>query len=123
LVYIGLSWHSFDLANERLYRTVKKQWAAYRMVSVSIGDVPAATFAEYVDDPFFGRHRDGASASQASSEEEDEYMKDAPPRAAPQLELARKPQPEATARCIAVRPALTHHFYSHRLHVRAKAKL
>jgi hypothetical protein len=94
----------------------------YRMASGSIGDVPAATFAEYVDDPFFDHTRDeAAGASQTSSEEEDEYMKDAPPREAPQLELAQKP--EAPVRCIAVRPALTHRLYSHRLHVRAKAKL
>ena len=61
-----------------------------------------------------------AGASQTSSEEEDKYPKDAPPREAPQLELAQ--QPEAPVGCIAVRPALTHRLYSHRLHTRAKAK-
>jgi hypothetical protein len=92
------------------------------MAHGTIRDVPAATFAEYVDDPFLDyHHRDGVGASQTSSEDEDEYLKTAPPRHAPQLHLAQKP--EAPARCIAVRPALTHRLYSHRLHVRAKAKL
>ncbi|KAI4924014.1 hypothetical protein J4E85_008173 [Alternaria conjuncta] len=92
------------------------------MASGSIGDVPAATFAEYVDDPFFD-HGDeaGASQSQTSLEKEDDFMENAPPADAPQLALAQRP--EAPSRCIAVRPALTHRLYSHRLHVRAKAKL
>lgn len=91
------------------------------MANGSIGDVPAATFAEYVDDPFF-ESRDEAGASQASSDEEDAYLKRAPPAAALALAaLAQKPA--SASRCIAVRPGLTHRLYSHRLHVRAKAKL
>ncbi|KAG9195199.1 hypothetical protein G6011_00319 [Alternaria panax] len=90
------------------------------MASGSIGDVPAATFAEYVDDPFFD-HGHGAGASQTPAEEADDLMKNAPSADAPQLGLAQRP--EAPSRCIALRPALTHRLYSHRLHVRAKAKL
>lgn len=90
------------------------------MANGSIGDVPAATFAEYVDDPFL-EHHDGAGASQTSSEEEHECLENTSPRHAPQLELAQKPA--SASRCIALRPGLTHRLYSHRLHVRAKAKL
>ncbi|RYN32088.1 hypothetical protein AA0112_g6263 [Alternaria arborescens] len=90
------------------------------MASGSIGDVPAATFAEYVDDPFLD-HGKRAGASQASLEGDDDLTKNAPSADAPQLDLAQRP--EAPSRCIALRPALTHRLYSHRLHVRAKAKL
>ncbi|KAF1835962.1 hypothetical protein BDW02DRAFT_596907 [Decorospora gaudefroyi] len=91
------------------------------MASGSIGNEPAATFAEYVDDPFFDHGGDEAGASSTSSEEEDEYLERVSPREASQLGLAQ--QPEAAARCLALRPALPHRLYSHRLHVRAKAKL
>ncbi|XPS78334.1 hypothetical protein M3J09_010350 [Ascochyta lentis] len=64
------------------------------MANGNIGQVPAATFAEYVDDPFFGADDD-------HDHDGDEYV----------------------TQCIAVRPALAHRLYSHRLHVRAKAKL
>ena len=91
------------------------------MAHGSIGDVPAATFAEYVEDPFF-ESRDDAGASQTSSEEEDEYLKGAPPATTLSSDdLAQKPA--SASRCIALRPGLTHRLYSHRLHVRAKAKL
>ncbi|KAF1850583.1 uncharacterized protein K460DRAFT_18091 [Cucurbitaria berberidis CBS 394.84] len=91
-----------------------------RMAHGSIGDVPAATYAEYVDDPFL-LLPDDQDASATSSEEEDRYLEGAPPVEAVSTELAQKPAPPS--RCIALRPALTHRLYSHRLHVRAKAKL
>ncbi|KAH7359822.1 hypothetical protein BKA66DRAFT_573931 [Pyrenochaeta sp. MPI-SDFR-AT-0127] len=90
------------------------------MANGSIGDVPAATFAEYVDDPFF-EYYVGAGASQTSSGEEDEHLENAPSSHTPQLALAQ--EPVSASPCIALRPALTHRLYSHRLHVRAKAKL
>lgn len=90
------------------------------MANGSIGDVPAATYAEYVDDPFFDPHG-GAGASRTSSEEEDEHLEDAPPADAPRVELVQAPA--SASRCIALRPTLAHRLYSHRLHVRAKAKL
>ncbi|KAF1936725.1 hypothetical protein EJ02DRAFT_358485 [Clathrospora elynae] len=78
------------------------------MAHGSIGDVPAATYAEYVDGPF-PHHPEAAGASQTSAEAEDVFIEGAPAAVAPQ--------------CLALRPALTHRLYSHRLHVRAKAKL
>ncbi len=84
-----------------------------RMAHGSVGDVPAATYAEYVPDSLTER-TEGASAgafevSEASEEERHH---------APQSPTAHKPAP-----CIALRPNLAHRLYSHRLHVRAKAKL
>ena len=48
----GIVYHRNFAYNSRRYR--------YRRASGSIGNVPAATFAEYVDDPFFNhRHDEG----------------------------------------------------------------
>ena len=79
------------------------------MANGNIGHVPAATFAEYVDDPFF-QPRD-ADKSQHSAH-------DAHTDAPSALTFASD-----HATCPALRPALEHRLYSHRLHVRAKAKL
>ena len=68
------------------------------MANGNIGHVPAATFAEYVDDPFLERDGDSDGDSDSNGD---------------------APRPS----CLAVRPALAHRLYSHRLHVRAKAKL
>lgn len=92
------------------------------MAHGSIGDVPAATFAEYVEDPFLDSEGVGGSgASESSTVEQEEDLRDAPPAAPSQLGLAQKS--ESPARCLALRPGLAHRLYSHRLHVRAKAKL
>lgn len=89
-----------------------------RMATGSVGDVPAVTFAEYVHDPFLDSSDNSGYGSFAVEQEE---LQDAPPAEATQLGLAQKrPVP---SRCLAVRPSLAHRLYSHRLHVRAKAKL
>ncbi|KAI8941661.1 hypothetical protein NX059_002873 [Plenodomus lindquistii] len=76
-----------------------------RMAHGSIGDVPAGTFAEYVDAPFLDE----------LSQQDDDHVRRAP------VVVAQK-TPASPSRCIALRPGLTHRLYSHRLHVRAKAK-
>ncbi|KAL5113144.1 hypothetical protein ACEQ8H_008992 [Pleosporales sp. CAS-2024a] len=91
-----------------------------RMANGSIGHVPAATFAEYVDDPFL-ETPDGAGVSESSAVEQEEDLANAPPAGPSPLGLAQKP--ESPSRCLALRPGLAHRLYSHRLHVRAKAKL
>jgi hypothetical protein len=91
-----------------------------RMANGSIGDVPAATFAEYVDDPFL-ENPNSAHASESSTFEREEDLRHAPPAEPSQLGLAQKA--ESPSRCLALRPGLVHRLYSHRLHVRAKAKL
>lgn len=101
------------------YRDFAYNSRRLRMANGSIGDVPAATFAEYVDDPFFPSSN-GVGARETSSLEEKENRKDALPKAACEKELA---QNSRSSRCIALRPGLTHRLYSHQLHVRAKAKL
>jgi hypothetical protein len=100
-----MGWH------DRLvyYRDFAYNTRRLRMATGNIGHVPAATFAEYVDDPFF-QPRD-ADMAQLSAHD---AHGDAPP--APALASAH-------AACPALRPALAHRLYSHRLHVRAKAKL
>jgi hypothetical protein len=102
------------------YRDFAYSTRRSRMATGSIGDVPAATFAEYVNDPFLD-HSDGSGASESSAVEQEEDLRDAPPAEASQLRLAQRT--ESPARCLAVRPGLAHRLYSHRLHVRAKAKL
>ncbi|RAR02377.1 btb poz-like protein [Stemphylium lycopersici] len=91
------------------------------MASGSIGHVPAPTFAEYVDDPFFDQSRHEVGPSQAPDQEGGDFDRGAPSTPVSQWELAHPSAPPS--RCIAVRPALTHRLYSHHLHVRAKAKL
>jgi hypothetical protein len=44
------------------HRDFAYKFRRYRMASGSIGDVPAATFAEYLDDPFFDQCGDEAGA-------------------------------------------------------------
>jgi hypothetical protein len=105
-----MGWH------DRLvyYRDFAYSTPRLRMASGNIGHVPAATFAEYVDDPFFQRSPgDGAHDDEMSQEED--YAQSV----ASDADAHHAPRPP----CLAVRPALAHRLYSHRLHVRAKAKL
>lgn len=83
------------------------------MASGSIGDVPAATFAEYVDDPFFDPP-DGAAVSETGAGVAEESGSNAPHEGI---------RPQSSSPCVALRPGLVHRLYSHQLHVRAKAKL
>ncbi|KAH8725661.1 hypothetical protein GQ44DRAFT_796789 [Phaeosphaeriaceae sp. PMI808] len=88
-------WHHCNV----YYRDFAYSTRRLRMANGSIGDAPAGTFAEYVDDPFLELpNGDDADASRSNSSH-------------PQLP------------CLALRPGLAHRLYSHRLHVRAKAKL
>jgi hypothetical protein len=91
-----------------------------RMATGSIGDVPAATFAEYVEDPFLDIPH-STDASESSHVEKEEDLSNAPPAKSSPMGLAQKA--ESPSRCLALRPGLAHRLYSHRLHVRAKAKL
>lgn len=123
------------------------------MASGNIGLVPAATFAEYVDDPFLERvgscggcasasdsDSDSDSDSGSDSDGSDDGNGDGGASAGSLLEelvaageAAPAPGANADAHshthdapqrpCLALRPALAHRLYSHRLHVRAKAKL
>jgi hypothetical protein len=102
------------------YRDFAYSTRRLRMANGSIGDVPAATFAEYVDDPFFDIS-ESSGASESSTIEEEEDPSDAPSVESSQLGLAQRTA--SASRCLAVRPGLAHRLYSHRLHVRAKAKL
>ncbi|KAL1608013.1 hypothetical protein SLS60_002952 [Paraconiothyrium brasiliense] len=90
-----------------------------RMASGTVGDVPAATYAEYVHQPsldFTIHDCDGASDS--SSDAESHASDDANAPDETRLQVS-----QAVARCLPVRPGLAHRLNSHRLHVRAKAKL
>ena len=100
------------------------------MANGNIGHVPAATFAEYVEDPFLEHVRshsayDGDSVfdygdvSGGSLLEEVDDAQSIVQSVAPDVSTHHL----SRSRCIAVRPALAHRLYSHRLHVRAKAKL
>jgi hypothetical protein len=96
------------------YRDFAYDSRRLRMASGSIGDVPAATFAEYVDDPFLDTP-DGAAVSETGADDAEESGSNAP------LDDIR---PElSSSPCVALRPGLVHRLYSHQLHVRAKAKL
>jgi hypothetical protein len=103
------------------YRDFAYNSRRLRMATGSIGDVPATTYAEYVDDPFLEPARSGADASESSMVEEEEDLSHAPPAESSQLGLAQKA--ESPSRCLALRPGLAHRLYSHQLHVRAIAKL
>lgn len=90
-----------------------------RMASGTVGDVPAATYAEYVshsslDSPLDAC--DGASDAESGTESHSPGDCDAPDEAHLQVS-------PAAARCLPVRPGLAYRLHSHRLHVRAKAKL
>jgi hypothetical protein len=89
------------------------------MANGSVGDANAKTFAEYVCDPFL-YSSDGSGTSESSTIEQEEDLQDAPPAEASQFGLPQTR--DSPARCLAVRPALAHRLYSHRLHVRASAK-
>ncbi|KZM22707.1 uncharacterized protein EKO05_0000753 [Ascochyta rabiei] len=109
-----MGWH------DRLvyYRDFAYGTPRLRMANGNIGHVPAATFAEYVDDPFLGND-DGDDDSDTTCGEPLSQDVDAAPGVAPDADAHHAPRPQ----CLAVRPALAHRLYSHRLHVRAKAKL
>ncbi|KAJ4353588.1 uncharacterized protein N0V89_005318 [Didymosphaeria variabile] len=90
-----------------------------RMASGTVGDVPAATYAEYVHQPSLDFTIDGCGgASDSSSDAESCASDDANAPDEARLQVS-----QAVARCLPVRPGLTHRLNSHRLHVRAKAKL
>ncbi|KAJ4357030.1 hypothetical protein N0V95_002836 [Ascochyta clinopodiicola] len=111
-----MGWH------DRLvyYRDFAYSTPRLRMANGNIGHVPAATFAEYVDDPFFGNDDSrGDSDSDITCGESLSQEGDAAQGVAPDAHAHDAPRPQ----CLAVRPALAHRLYSHRLHVRAKAKL
>jgi hypothetical protein len=102
------------------------------MASGNIKDVPAATFAEYVLTSFPELHdhgdggasdsEDGASSVLSGGEDEPDEA-DAPPPCGPLRPPEPLSPPSAATRCLPVRPVLAHRLNSHRLHVRAKAKL
>ena len=91
-----------------------------RMASGTVGDAPAATYAEYVHYSSSSSSSDGCDgASESSSESESPVSGDADaPNEVPLYASQR-----AAARCLPVRPGLAHRLHSHRLHVRAQAKL
>lgn len=90
-----------------------------RMASGTIGDVPAATYAEYVSHSSSNCSIDScAGASDSSSDAGSHATGDA--NAPPEARLRVS---QAAARCLPVRPGLAYRLNSHRLHVRAKAKL
>jgi hypothetical protein len=97
------------------YRDFAYNTPRLRMATGSIGDVPAATYAEYVDDPFLELRGSIADA------EEDEDLRPAPPAESGQWARAQEEAPPSP--CLAIRPGLAHRLYSHQLHVRAIAKL
>jgi hypothetical protein len=125
------------------YRDFAYSTPRLRMASGNIGHVPAATFAEYVDDPFLERvggsggcdgdsdsDSDGcdhgnSSASAGSLLEELVAAGEAAPDANADVRSHTHTHTHDAPRraCLSVRPALAHRLYSHRLHVRAKAKL
>jgi hypothetical protein len=133
------------------YRDFAYSTPRLRMASGNIGLVPAATFAEYVDDPFLervGSCGGCASASASDSDSDSDSGSDSDgsddgnggasagsllEELAAAGEAAPAPGANADAHshthdasqrpCLALRPALAHRLYSHRLHVRAKAKL
>ncbi|KAJ4401253.1 hypothetical protein N0V91_008029 [Didymella pomorum] len=98
------------------------------MANGNIGHVPAQTYAEYVDsDPFLERDgdgdgdggRDGSGDVEGDGGASGRSLFEGDSSVAPDAEAHDTPRP----RCLSVRPALAHRLYSHRLHVRAKAKL
>lgn len=101
------------------YRDFAYNARRLRMANGNIGDVPASTFAEYVSASLelHDDAHDGASDSLSENEQDAELEWNAPSTDAAQCAVER------VATCPAIRPALVHRLYSHRLHVRAKAKL
>ncbi|KAF9730836.1 hypothetical protein PMIN01_10794 [Paraphaeosphaeria minitans] len=90
-----------------------------RMASGTVGDVPAATYAEYVSHSSLNRPIDACDgASDSSSDAESHASGDAYA-----LDEAPSQASRAAVRCLPVRPGLAFRLNSHRLHVRAKAKL
>lgn len=90
-----------------------------RMASGTVGDAPAATYAEYVHSSSLHSPDLGCDgASDVSSEPESRAPDAANASDEDCLRLSL-----AAVRCLPVRPQLAHRLNSHRLHVRAKAKL
>ncbi|KAF2004748.1 hypothetical protein P154DRAFT_571951 [Amniculicola lignicola CBS 123094] len=89
------------------------------MANGNIGNLPASSYAEYV--PASPELPSGASAGALAGASESDHALaaalNAPTEAVPQLVL------EASMGYPGVRPALVHRLYSHRLQVRAQAKL
>ncbi|KAF2870874.1 hypothetical protein BDV95DRAFT_607989 [Massariosphaeria phaeospora] len=103
------------------YRDFAYNARRLRMANGNIGHVPAATFAEYVPPPAPLQHRDRASDA-ASADGADGADDDVELDALVEMS-AQRPAAAAAARCTALRPPLVSRLNSHRLHVRAKAKL
>ena len=61
------------------YRDFAHSTTRRRMANGSVRDVPAATFAEYVADPFLLPDGASAPASETSPDAEEEALSDAPP--------------------------------------------
>ena len=117
----GMGWHDRIV----YFRDFAYPARRARMASGNISDVPAATYAEYVltSFPELHHHHGDDGASEPSSDDSDDGDEsllsdalDAPSAGGPR-------PPSAASRCLPVRPVLAHRLNSHRLHVRAKAKL
>lgn len=96
------------------YRDFAYNARRLRMANGSIDQVPAATYAEYVAAPL-AHFCDSADAPRAPPEGIGDEMGEAT------RDGLHVPVPSSP--CLSVRPALAHRLHSHRLHVRAKAKL
>lgn len=126
------------------YRDFAYSTRRLRMANGNIGLVPAATFAEYVSDSFLegagdgddgdssgDSHGDSSSSSDGDGDGDGHGNASAEPLlAAVDSAGSNVPDAEADADarrrrrpCLALRPGLAHRLNSHRLHVRAKAKL
>lgn len=88
----------------------------FRMAT-NIGDAPATTFAEYVNEPLSTRADmtkmdapEPESSAESGSESESDALPDGPS------------QPYSEPNPLMPRPILAHRIHSHRLHVQAKAK-
>ena len=84
-----------------------------RMASGTVGDAPAATYAEYV------HHPSSVSSPDSSS---DESSPESGSQAVADAHAPDEARPLASP-CLPARPGLAHRLHSHRLHVRAQAKL
>ncbi|KAF2122191.1 hypothetical protein BDV96DRAFT_482551 [Lophiotrema nucula] len=101
------------------YRDFAYNARRLRMAHGNIGDVPAVTYAEYVSASLELPKglADGASDLFLDKESPADAQLDAPSERIPDFAAA------AAADFPGVRPALAHRLYSHRLNVRAQAKL
>lgn len=91
----------------------------FRMAHGNIGDVPAATFAQYVHVPSESPNLLVAGVCDAPSDRDavSDAELDAPVESLPEL------APDCEPVNYGSRPSLAHRLYSERLHIRAKAKL